>query len=110
MPSRRAPGPRPFDLAWADGLQGGVALRLGRLAFEGGLALTDVRADASIERGAALQTRITGKALGGAAEASARIEQAAAGANASVDLRLADVRLEALATGQDARGVAERRR
>ena len=68
--------------------------------------MTDVRAEASIERGAALQTRITGKALGGAAEASARIERAAAGATASVDLRLADGRLEALAPGQDARGVS----
>jgi hypothetical protein len=95
-----------FDLAWADDLQGRVALRLGRLALEGGLAMTDVRAEASIERGAALQTRITGKALGGAAEASARIQRAAAGVTASVDLRLADAHLEAFAPGQDPRSVS----
>jgi hypothetical protein len=97
LAGRQSPWPdEPFDVSALAGIDGHVALGLGRLALIDGIGLKDAMVDLTFKGGKLSVGRIEGAALGGRGRIQFGLESTGTGASVNGSLELADARLEAL--------------
>jgi uncharacterized protein involved in outer membrane biogenesis len=88
---------QPFDFSVLDGIEGRVALGVKRVALDAGLALSDATIEGELFPNRIVLTRLEGRAMGGTAKASARIDREPAGASLAASLVISGARIDTLA-------------